>query len=500
MSYTVSDSRKLLTALDGKFQDHRHRRVLQLFSLTGVADQQQIYAAAEVSRHKFTTLLAHFQRLADDDILAEIPDTVPQPGVRGRPSTVYVLGPAGAALLRALGHEQAHACGYREVKPLAHARTIVGLALAAEEAGLDVRVEKEIPYADDQVIRPDLVVTLENGQHALFEVEQDAGYATLEMKTQTLARRAAFFQSAASRGYSPIIRTVFNLSPTSKTLEDTIATWERANALVAEMQADDVPYEHVGLTLAEFLDEPDWGESPDAARWFSLIDPAQQEDFGLAETPETSEPKPEPPPLATADPYRPQSNVQSHLIMRAYQQHLQIHGAALLPGEGSPPPSPHFFGTWNVIYAPSHPLNPTPVQQARHPAASLYLLRTYLELHSPLHKALAKAIRRGGGSMRWSASVILHRVQSVIDLFLRYHGYRDSPTLRAMPIPPWKPHPRRAVGIRVKIHPELLMPEGVDGLVPTRDEVERAEQALAWVLWSLFAYAEALGLPRAKFW
>jgi hypothetical protein len=56
------------------------------------------------------------------------------------------------------------------------------------------------------------------------------------------------------------------------------------------------------------------------------------------------------------------------------------------------------------------------------------------------------------------------------------------------------------LGIRVQIHPELLMAEGVDGLVPTRDEVERAEQALAWVLWSLFAYAEDLELPRAKFW
>jgi hypothetical protein len=307
----------MLNALDGKFQDHRHRRVLKLFCLTGVADQQQIYAVADLSRHKFVTLLSFFQHLADDDILREIPETVPQPGVRGRPSTVYVLGPAGAALLRALGHEQAHACGYREVKPVAHARTIVALALAAEEAGLDVRVEKEIAYADDQVIRPDLVVTLADGQQALFEVEQDAGYATLEMKTQTLARRAAFFQSAASSGYSPIIRTVFNLSPTSKTLEDTVATWERANALVAELQAADRPYEHVGLTLAEFLDDLDWGEPPDAERWVSLIDPAQQDDFGLAPPPEEPEPEREPPPLATADPYQPQSNVHSHLMMRA---------------------------------------------------------------------------------------------------------------------------------------------------------------------------------------
>ena len=498
MTYSVSQARDMLNTLDGKFQDHRHRRVLDLFRLTGVADQQQIYAAAALSRHKFTTLLAHFRRLADDNILAEIPDTVPQPGVRGRPSTVYVLGPAGAALLRALGHEQAHACGYREIKPLAHARTMVALALGARDAGLTVRVEEEIAYADGQVIRPDLVVTLPDGQEALFEIEHDAGYATLEMKTGVQARRAAFFQTDASAGYSPIIRTIFNLAP-GRTLDDTIATWERANATVAEAQDGTLPYEHVGLTLAAFLENPDWGEPPDPDRWFSLIDPAQQEDFGLAET-NASKSKRKPPPLATADPYRPESNTQSYLIMRAYLQHLHTYGADLLAPDGPPAPSPHFFGIWQVIYAPSHPLNPTPVQQARHPQASLYLLRTYLELHPPLHKALAKAIRRGGSGVRWSASLILHRMQNVINLFLRYHGYRGSPTLQAVPVPSWRRRPRKDFGIQVKIHPELLMPEGEDGLVPMREEVERAEQALAWVLWSLFSYAEDLGLPRAKFW
>jgi hypothetical protein len=67
-------------------------------------------------------------------------------------------------------------------------------------------------------------------------------------------------------------------------------------------------------------------------------------------------------------------------------------------------------------------------------------------------------------------------------------------------VPSWRRRPRKDFGIQVKLHPELLLPEGEDGLVPMREEVERAEQALAWVLWSLFSYAEDLGLPRAKFW
>ncbi len=39
-----------------------------------------------------------------------------------------------------------------------------------------------------------------------------------------------------------------------------------------------------------------------------------------------------------------------------------------------------------------------------------------------------------------------------------------------------------------------------DGVVPGREEVARAEEALAWVLWALFAYAEEIGLKAPPFW
>lgn len=34
----------------------------------------------------------------------------------------------------------------------------------------------------------------------------------------------------------------------------------------------------------------------------------------------------------------------------------------------------------------------------------------------------------------------------------------------------------------------------------TWEDVRRAEHALAWVLWVLFAYAERVGVKRAVFW
>lgn len=39
-----------------------------------------------------------------------------------------------------------------------------------------------------------------------------------------------------------------------------------------------------------------------------------------------------------------------------------------------------------------------------------------------------------------------------------------------------------------------------DQIVPNRDEIDRHVQALAWVLWALFAYADYLELPRPAFW
>ncbi len=54
-------------------------------------------------------------------------------------------------------------------------------------------------------------------------------------------------------------------------------------------------------------------------------------------------------------------------------------------------------------------------------------------------------------------------------------------------------------GVQVRMHPEVLMGEG-DGVVPGQEAVARAEEALAWVLWALFAYAEEIGLKPPPFW
>jgi len=153
-----------------------------------------------------------------------------------------------------------------------------------------------------------------------------------------------------------------------------------------------------------------------------------------------------------------------------------------------------------VIYTASHGPGVPIVQQAAYPYASVYLLRKYLGMHPRLRQALSKGMVLGGGSMRWNVTTILHRMQVVIGTFLRYHGYRVGRAVEAVPVSPWdRTDSPRDFGIAVRIHPEVLVGEG-SGVVPSREEVKVAEEALVWVLWALFAHAEEVRLKRPPFW
>jgi|GEM_PF-965548 len=106
----------------------------------------------------------------------------------------------------------------------------------------------------------------------------------------------------------------------------------------------------------------------------------------------------------------------------------------------------------------------------------------------------------GRETMRWNVTTILHRMQGVIREFLRYHGYEVGRWLEAVPESSWEQgEGPQDFGVRVRMHPEVLMGEGY-GVVPGREEVARAEEALGWVLWALFADAEEIGLKAPPFW
>jgi len=168
--------------------------------------------------------------------------------------------------------------------------------------------------------------------------------------------------------------------------------------------------------------------------------------------------------------------------------------------EEHPRPDPVFFEVMGVIYAASHSEGQSVVRRAAYPYASVYLLGKYLEMHPKLRGRLRRALERGRETMRWNVTTILHRMQGVIREFLRYHGYEVGRWLLAVPESSWeRGEGPQDFGVRVRIHPEVLMGEG-DGVVPGQEAVARAEEALAWVLWALFAYAEEIGLKAPPFW
>ncbi|MBN1936248.1 MAG: hypothetical protein JW934_16385, partial [Anaerolineae bacterium] len=386
-------------ALSSTFPDRRWLPVLEAAAHTSVADTAQIQADTGLSRDQVNAVLNHFDTLTGGNILTRIALSVPRPGVRGRASNLYALGDLGAALLRAHGHPNAHPCGFADdARQLSHARAMIDVRLAAQAAGLDVVTDRLLPYEDDRVLRPDNLVTLPNGTRAMFEIEQEANLSVLRRVTDSVRNKAAFYRSADVGSTSRTIRVLINLT-LGPAWDKMLQVWERATAIVADECGGDLPFQLLAMPLHVFLDQPDWGESPEVARWTSLFDPAQTVAFGPDEPPanQVAQRPGKRSRCSTQDRSVPQlpakvvrrTPVDDQLILRAYYQHLCETGPELAYTADVARPHPAFFQTMQVVYAASHPENPTPMQEAAYPYASLYLLQRYFDLHPRLRQALS---------------------------------------------------------------------------------------------------------------
>lgn len=484
-------------ALDKAFPDHRWRSVLEVLGYTGVADRQQVLTATGLSRNALTTVEQQFQTLGGHEILCEASGAFPWPGVRGKPPRVYLLGPLGAALLRAQGC-QVQACGLTGDLAIAHARAVTEVALLARRARLPLQVEITRPYGDNRVLRPDVQVTVAEGVTALFEVEQQANLSLLPRIVESLRHKAAFYSSTGAEAVSDCLRILFNL-PRDATWDRTVAVWQKASAIVAAENGGRLPFEILGLPLGEFVAQPDWAEPPVAAGWTALFDPAQTASFALEAAPPkhalpVSAPAQKPAALPVAvTRYTPR---EQHLLLRAYLAHVREHGVHAAAADLA---TPLVFEIFAVIYVAAHDTALSPWQQAQHPYAALYLLREYLDLNPDLRAALNAAIVRGSGAMRWSSPTIQHRMLSVAETFLRYHGLRNGGSVQVTVLAPWGAHSSGHFDFAVQLHPEVLMGEA-SGIVPPQETVAAAGGALAWVLQALFLYPEDLSLKPAPFW
>jgi len=92
-------------------------------------------------------------------------------------------------------------------------------------------------------------------------------------------------------------------------------------------------------------------------------------------------------------------------------------------------------------------------------------------------------------------------MQVVINMFLSLYGWRsDGPLTVFASLSNWSEEENRTFNVTVQIrNPEVLM-SPQEPVVPACDGIQKTGQALAWVLWALFAYSVELNLGRVEFW
>jgi len=259
--------------------------------------------------------------------------------------------------------------------------------------------------------------------------------------------------------------------------ERTLGTWHQAlDILMDEREGTSLPFQLFALPLNSFLDRPDWDEEPASVRWTVLTaqsnNSPQENSLSkyLSQVPK-------------------QKAHQDRIILAALLQSLRENDKIKRKARRYPTPDANFFGGIATIYTASHGEDLSEIEQAAFPWASLFLLKHYLHLHPLLKKNLAGRLSAGSRGMNWNTAIILHRMQTIVDIFLAYHGWRsDGPLLAYTGTAPWSKDDVRTFRVMVKIrHSAILIPKG-EGLRPRREEIKAVEASLAWVLKALFRY------------
>ena len=455
------------------------RPVLETFVPTGLADANQVQQFTNLTRDRVARAL---ERLLSGQLLVPWKRPLPRPDQRGKPANTYLLTREGAEVLNAIGFKGARACGLQDDLTLLHRLAMTDLHLAAAKAGVPIRTDQLLRF-NGRELRPDHLVTLDDGRSLLFEVEQAASTETLRRVVESLQNKHDFFVSSASANLLPEVRIIVQL-PRGTKWDRTLRTWEKAMSVVQERAGGSLGFRLFAIPRREFLQTPDWREKRHLM-WLELS-PAQKETA-----------------LQTAQPPAPKALLsrtprEDWLVLTALWQDFR-ENVQTTQGQ-FPRPNPEFFRTVRLIHAASHDQALSDLEQAALPYASIYLLDQYLSMRN-LRPVLNKAIHNGKGSLRWNPTTILHRMQVVINTFLGLHGWRaDGALFVTASMSDWQDVTQRTFGVNVKIRkPSLLMAED-DLVVPTRAEIEQTERALAWALWALFAYSLDLGLGRVEFW
>jgi hypothetical protein len=473
-------------ALDNLDPSQNYLAVLKALAVIGVADNQQLEQATGLSRDQLYRLVKKLDQTVKD-LIPAIDQPISRQGVRGRAPKVYRLSEAGAAILNAKTRTKARACELKDENAITHALGIFDLYLVARKQERKTQVDQNINYGNGKVLRPDVVVTLSDGTRAIFEIEQVATPDLLRRIVESLQHKLEFFNSA-SQDYSKAVRMLVAL-PHGDTFDKTIWVWQEALNVVQEKSQRALPFQVWVLSLSEFIEQPDWSNPISSPRWMELKPVIAKR----------ASAKPSSKALAT-------QNVPAELTQRSARDDLLVLKSLWLFFQESasnlghtPLPDPAFFDVMRIIYAASHDTTLPVYAQASFPRESLFLLEQYLLIHLRLKERLIRVLKRGYGSGRTSVPTTLHRMQSVIDVFLEYHGWRSYGPLRAYAsLVDFNANEPQGFGVTVEVAPGLLTSPA--NPFEQWGDPRMTEMALSWVLLALFRFAPHLGFDYPSFW
>ena len=275
--------------------------------------------------------------------------------------------------------------------------------------------------------------------------------------------------------------------PRGQTWNRTLEVWQRAMKVVVEQIGKPLAFCLRVLPLSEFLTHPDW-EANASIYWGEVkIEEAKSapEEKSLS--------------VKLPEGLRYRTRREEQIVLSALLDYF-LKDASRMPGE-YPRADPEFLNLMRLIHSASFDPSLPVRQRAGLPHASLYLLNQYFKMHRDLLEKLNSTLHYAPGSMRWNPTTILHRMQVVINVVLRYHGWRSDGDLYAAPIiSAWDEEQARTFSVTVHIRNAEVMMAEEEIVVPNQSEVRDTERALAWGLRALFEYSLDLGLGRVEFW
>lgn len=475
MSNEFDHPTDLMRALDKAMRDQRWKTTLASFLPMGLATIRHVQDVTGFPRDKASRCIDQLQGffLAGSPLISCHPNALRTPGGSKRPSTIFLLSMGGSQLLQHLGMD-ARACDLKEETAILHAVCMASIAhLAERQSDLQVITDKNIPHGNGKLIRPDHQVILSQGRSYLIEIEQQANPKLLPRIMESLSNKQAFFKSKESVGVQNVIRMLLNVKP-GKDFHKTVKVWKEAMRLVMQTNGQELGFSIIVLPFHVFLSSPEWDEQL-SERW-QRIDPNNSTNDSSAIEQKSLMPSAK----------RSNRSLEKDIVLLSA---LAQDFDETIPFEQRDPDwnMPHLVRTiYEAVHGKDHC---TFNEVAGMPLISIYLLREYLNLHPELLTRLRQAIHFNKTKVVWTQQNILHRMRIVISTFLAYHGWRSSHVIKIYPTIDGDGKGDYTVKCVWESTPSRY-----------RGQYREITDALQWVLWALFEYAEDLGLGRPEFW